>query len=60
MYYALALIIGGTLGMTFRDLVTEELWEAIKKHKNPKIDFKTLYHFTARRVKEVKREFFGG
>lgn len=48
------------LGMTFHDLVTEELWEAIKKHKNPKIDFKTLHHFTVRRVKEVKREVFGG
>ena len=48
------------LGMTFHDLVTEELWEAIKKHKNPKIDFKTLHHFTVKRVKEVKREVFGG
>lgn len=48
------------LGMTFHDLVTEELWEAIKKHKNPKIDFKTLHHFTVRKIKEVKRELFGG
>lgn len=48
------------LGMTYHDLVTEELWEAIKKHKNPKIDFKTLHHFTVKRVKEVKKEVFGG
>lgn len=47
------------LGMTFHDLVTEELWQAIKQHKNPKIDFKTLNHFTIAKVKRLKPELFG-
>jgi len=47
------------LGMAYHDLVTEELWEAVKKHKNPKIDFKTLNHCAIRRVKELKPELFG-
>lgn len=48
------------LQTVFHDLVVEEIWEAIKKHKNPKIDFKTLNQFSIRRVKELKRELFGG
>lgn len=47
------------LGMTFHDLVVEELWEAIKQHKNPTINFKTLNHFTIAKVKNLKPELFG-
>jgi len=47
------------LGMAFHDLVTEELWQAIKQHKNPKIDFKTLNHCAISRVKQLKPELFG-
>lgn len=47
------------LGMAFHDLVQEELWEAIKKHKNPKIDFRTLNHCCIARVKALKPELFG-
>lgn len=47
------------LGMAYHDLVAEELWQAIKQHKNPKIDFKTLNHCAIRRVKELKPEVFG-
>lgn len=47
------------LGTAFHELVTEELWEAIKKHKNPKIDFKTLNHFAIARVKCLMPELFG-
>lgn len=47
------------LGMAFHDLVTEELWEAVKKHKNPKIDFKTLNHCSIARVKTLMPELFG-
>lgn len=47
------------LGMAFHDLVTEELWQAIKQHKNPKIDFKTLNHCAIARVKKLKPEMFG-
>lgn len=47
------------LGMAFHDLVMEELWQAIKQHKNPKIDFKTLNHCAIARVKRLKPELFG-
>lgn len=47
------------LGHAFHELVTEELWEAIKKHRNPKICFKTLNHCAIKRVKELKPELFG-
>lgn len=47
------------LGMAFHDLVTEELWQAIKTHKQPKICFKTLNHFTIAQVKRLKPELFG-
>lgn len=47
------------LGEAFHDLVTEELWTALKKHKNPKIDFKTLNHCAIRRVKALQPALFG-
>lgn len=47
------------LGMAYHDLVTEELWQAVKQHKNPKIDFKTLNHCAIARVKRLKPELFG-
>lgn len=47
------------LGMAFHDLVTEEIWQAIKQHKNPRIDFKTLNHCAIARVKQLKPELFG-
>ena len=47
------------LGMAYHDLVTEELWEAVKKHKQPRIDFKTLNHCAIKRVKQLKPELFG-
>lgn len=48
------------LGQAFHDLVTEELWQALKKHKNPKVDFKTLSHTCNARVKQLMPELFGG
>lgn len=47
------------LGTVWHDLVTEEAWEIVKKHKNPKIDFKTLNHCTIARVKQHLPELFG-
>lgn len=47
------------LGQAYHDMVTEELWQALKKHKNPKIDFKTLNHCTIARVKQLQPELFG-
>lgn len=48
------------LGQAYHDLVTEELWQALKKHKNPKVDFKTLNHCAIARVKQLMPELFGG
>jgi hypothetical protein len=47
------------LGTAFHELVTENLWEAVKKHRNPKIDFKTLNHCAIARVKHLLPELFG-
>lgn len=47
------------LHTVYHDLVVEELWEAIKKHKNPRIDFKVLHQFSIKRTKELKKELFG-
>lgn len=47
------------LGMAFHDLVSEEMWEAVKKHRNPRIDFRVLNHCAIKRVKELMPELFG-
>ena len=47
------------LGLAYHDLVTEEMWQIVKTHKNPKIDFKTLSHCAISRVKSLKPELFG-
>ena len=47
------------LNTAFHELVTEELWQAIKQHKNPRIDFKTLAHCSTARVKQLLPELFG-
>lgn len=42
----------------FYDLVTEEMWDIIKKHNDPKIDFRYLRNLTIAKVKELKSEVF--
>lgn len=46
------------LNIVYYDLIKEEMWEILKKHKNPKIDFKYLQRLTIQKVKEVKNEYF--
>lgn len=46
------------LSTVFYDLVNEELWNAIKKLKNPTIDFKRLQQLTIIKIKELKPELF--
>lgn len=46
------------LSTVFYDLVNEEIWNAVKKMKNPTINFKTLNSLTIMRVKELKPELF--
>lgn len=51
-------LIPRLLSTVFRDLVTEEIWEAIKAFKNPKIDFKVLNRFVISAIKKAKPKLF--
>ena len=46
------------LNTVFYDLITEEMWEILKRYKNPKIDFKYLQRLTIQKVKELKQDVF--
>lgn len=46
------------LGMVFYDLVREEIWQIIKKYKNPSINFKMLNSLTILQIKKLKPELF--
>ena len=46
------------LDTCFYDLVTEELWSALKEFKNPTINFKLLKMDVIKRIKNVKKELF--
>ena len=46
------------LQTVFYDLINEELWNIIKKHKNPKIDFAYLQRLTITKVKQERKDIF--
>lgn len=46
------------LGIVYYDLVREETWNFVKKHKMPKIDFKVLNRYTIQKIKQLKPELF--
>lgn len=46
------------LSTVFYDLVNEELWNVVKKMKNPTVDFKALNQLTILKIKELKPELF--
>lgn len=46
------------LGRVYHDLVSEEIWEIVKTHKNPTIHFRTLNTLTIRKIKELRSEIF--
>ena len=46
------------LGVVWHEFVTDEIWNIVKKYKNPKIDFKLLQRFCTQKIKEVKKELF--
>lgn len=46
------------LGRVFHELVNEEIWNAIKKFKNPTINFKTLNIMVINKIKQVKSDIF--
>lgn len=46
------------LGRVYYDLVNEHIWDMVKKHKNPKIDFKVLNQFCIVKIKACMSELF--
>lgn len=50
--------IGQLLGTVYHDVVTEELWNAIKKLKSPTVNFGTLNKVCTQKVKELLPEVF--
>lgn len=46
------------LHKVYNDFITEEIWDILKKWKQPTINFRTLMNLTTRRVKEIKKELF--
>ena len=48
------------LQTVWHDLITEELWDILKKNKNPKIDFAYLQRLTMTKVKETRKDIFNG
>lgn len=51
-------LIPALLGRVYHCVVTEELWDQLKRHKQPTIDFKLLNREVVRRVKAVAPELF--
>ena len=46
------------LSRIYHDLLTEEIWNIVKKNKLPTINFKTLNLFVVAEIKRVKPEVF--
>jgi hypothetical protein len=46
------------LNKIYYTLISEEMWNIIKKFKNPKINFKTLNALVTDRIKQVKKDLF--
>jgi hypothetical protein len=46
------------LGVIFHSLITEEIWDILKKYKNPTINFNTLKHFVIKQIKLNLPEYF--
>ncbi len=48
------------LNRVWHDLITEEMWDILKKFKRATIDFGRLNQFCVQKVKELTPELFGG
>jgi hypothetical protein len=46
------------LGVVFHSIISEEMWDILKKHKNPTINFNTLKHFVIKQIKLNLPEIF--
>jgi hypothetical protein len=51
-------VISELLGRVFHDLVVEEIWTILKKHRNPVVDFKRLNQHVTARVKALAGDLF--
>lgn len=51
-------LIPQLLGRVYHDLIVEELWAALKKHKNCTVNFRELNGHCTRRVKELASDLF--
>ena len=51
-------IIPELLHRVFYDVVKEDLWDAVKRHKNPTINFKTLQSFVTYNIKQHAEDLF--
>jgi len=45
-------LIGETLGRVWHALITEEIWDILKKFKNPMLDFRVLRSLVNQKVKD--------
>jgi hypothetical protein len=52
-------VIPQLLGRVWNDLITEDLWAAIKKHRNPVIDFSKLHRLVTSKTKSLAGDLFG-
>lgn len=52
-------LIPQLLSRVYHELICEEMWNILKKFKNPVIDFKALNTLTIAQVKMVKPDIFG-
>ena len=41
------------LGVVFYELIRENMWDILKKHKNPEINFQLLQRLTIKKTKEI-------
>lgn len=46
------------LGEVWHDLITEEMWDILKKNKNPRIDFAMLNKLCIAKIKEIRKDIF--
>lgn len=46
------------LNTVYHTLITEEMWNIVKKYKNPKIDFRVLQNLCYSKVKQIKQDLF--
>ena len=51
-------LIPQLLGRVWHDLITEEIWDAIKRLKNPTVNFRTLQYKTTMKIKETLPQLF--